>query len=223
MNNSAVTQNFYEEHDTFRKADLKPVTSNIIFKKLTEVAPDIWIIDRQLEPEICQQIIDLFEASNAKSPGVCGSGCVQEHIKKSTDLMIPGESPEWRKIDSKLFKSLKAAKEQIKAQLDKWVVFGDNLFDYDTGYQIQKTTPGGRYTWHVEAEGISSGERSLVFTWYLNHVEAGGHTGFARQGVSVQPRPGRLVLFSPYWTHIHAGLPVEKGVKYLITGWIHAR
>jgi hypothetical protein len=218
---SKGADDFYEG-SRFRKASLSPVSSKIAYKKLHEVAPSIWVKDNTISLDVCNEIIAKFEASTAKSAGVCGPGVVQEHIKTSVDLMIPNGSVEWRKIDQILFKSLNLAKKEIKKELDKWVRFNDTLFDYDTGYQIQKTTPGGRYVWHCEAEGKHQGDRSLVFTWYLNDVKKGGHTGFARQGVSVQPRPGRLVLFSPYWTHIHAGLPVEEGVKYLITGWIYS-
>jgi len=58
-------------------------------------------------------------------------------------------------------------------------------------------------------------------------VEAGGATAFPKAGVTVQPKSGRAVVFdnlredgSPEPDSLHAGLPVERGEKWLATLWI---
>jgi predicted 2-oxoglutarate/Fe(II)-dependent dioxygenase YbiX len=64
-------------------------------------------------------------------------------------------------------------------------------------------------------------QRQLVAVWYLNDVQGpGGETEFAHQEVKVTPKEGRLVLFPPFWTHLHRGATVERGVKYIATTWI---
>jgi prolyl 4-hydroxylase len=64
---------------------------------------------------------------------------------------------------------------------------------------------------------------------YLNPVEAGGTTAFPRLEIAVSPRPGMLLVWNNAdehgvpnpWT-LHAGTPVERGVKYVITKWYRA-
>jgi prolyl 4-hydroxylase len=74
------------------------------------------------------------------------------------------------------------------------------------------------------------GQRSWTAMIYLNDVESGGHTEFARIGVSIPPQRGALLL----WNNArddgllnddtqHAGLPVISGVKYIITKWYRTR
>ena len=65
---------------------------------------------------------------------------------------------------------------------------------------------------------------------FLNDVEAGGSTHFPYVGVQIKPRARTLML----WNNLdaaglanaytrHAGLPVEAGVKYVITKWFRER
>jgi hypothetical protein len=43
---------------------------------------------------------------------------------------------------------------------------------------------------------------------------------FPLQGVSIRPAQGKLILFPPFWTHVHRGVTLETGVKYIATTWI---
>ena len=61
---------------------------------------------------------------------------------------------------------------------------------------------------------------------YLNAVEEGGETAFPRLGVSIAPRPGMLLIWNnadedgvPNPHVLHAGTPVTRGTKYIITKW----
>lgn len=189
---------------------------------MTQVAPDIWVIDNTLSPEVCSSIIERFETDQTKRPGSVGDGDVNQTVKDSLDLSINKKDPEWTKDDTALHDSLHTSMGEIVRELTWYTGHQPQHFNFDTGHQIQKTVPGGKYVWHVETDGTSRKDRTLVYAWYLNEGFEGGCTGFARQGVKVEPKIGRLVLFSPYWTHVHAGLPLLSGEKYLITGWIHA-
>jgi len=102
---------------------------------------------------------------------------------------------------------------------------------YLPGQQFQAHTdwfPGGTPYWEQEKE--RGGQRSVTAMAFLNAVEEGGHTEFPRLGISIEPRPGALLIWNNAdpdgvpnpWT-IHAGRPVVKGVKYVITKWYRAR
>jgi len=82
--------------------------------------------------------------------------------------------------------------------------------------------------WPTEAE--RGGQRSWTAMGYLNAVEAGGATEFPRVPVSVPPQPGALLVWNnmgrdgrPNPLTIHAGLPVERGIKYVVTKWYRVR
>ena len=74
------------------------------------------------------------------------------------------------------------------------------------------------------------GQRSWTAMVFLNAVEKGGATHFTQVGINITPRPGVLMLWNnalpdgaPNLDTIHAGTPVEEGVKYVITKWYRTR
>ncbi|MEO7917284.1 MAG: 2OG-Fe(II) oxygenase [Dokdonella sp.] len=70
------------------------------------------------------------------------------------------------------------------------------------------------------------GQRMTTAFCYLNDVESGGETDFPILKSRIAPKQGRVVLFdnvnsdgSPDQSTLHAGLPVERGEKWLATMW----
>jgi len=120
----------------------------------------------------------------------------------------------------------------------------DDLLGIDPTYgetiQTQRYLPGQQFQAHTdwfpantpywEQEKERGGQRSVTAMAFLNPVEEGGQTEFPRLRVSITPRPGTLLIWNNAdpngvpnpWT-IHAGRPVVKGVKYIITKWYRAR
>lgn len=75
-----------------------------------------------------------------------------------------------------------------------------------------------------------AGNRMRTLCVYLNNVEAGGETEFPAAKLTIQPQPGRAIVFDnldasgrPIAESIHAGLPVRSGEKWLATLWIRER
>jgi prolyl 4-hydroxylase len=61
---------------------------------------------------------------------------------------------------------------------------------------------------------------------YLNDVEEGGATWFPQAGVRFRPRRGLLLIWNNMALDgkanpatLHEGMPVETGVKYIVTKW----
>lgn len=82
--------------------------------------------------------------------------------------------------------------------------------------------------WKVEAK--RGGQRCITAMIYLNDVEEGGQTEFPNIGVSIPPQRGALIVWnnaapdgSLNQNTIHAGTPVIRGVKYIITKWYRVR
>ncbi|MEA3001709.1 MAG: prolyl 4-hydroxylase [Sphingomonadales bacterium] len=74
------------------------------------------------------------------------------------------------------------------------------------------------------------GQRTWTAMIFLNEPEGGGQTAFPKANVRVTPRSGNLLAWNnldeygePNMYSLHTGLPVEGGVKYVITKWYRER
>ena len=111
---------------------------------------------------------------------------------------------------------------------------------YGETIQGQRYLPGQQFQAHTdwfpvdtpywEQERVRGGQRSFTAMAFLNPVEDGGTTDFPSVGLRIEPRPGALLIWNNAdpdgvpnpWT-IHAGMPVIRGVKYIITKWYRTR
>jgi prolyl 4-hydroxylase len=106
--------------------------------------------------------------------------------------------------------------------------------------QGQRYQPGQEYRDHCDwfdtnatywkKEVHRGGQRSWTAMVYLNAVEAGGATEFRNLGISFDPQPGVLLLWNNATPEgvvnpamLHAALPVESGIKYVVTKWFRTR
>ena len=87
--------------------------------------------------------------------------------------------------------------------------------------KIQRYDAGKYYKgWHCEQNGFKHIiNRHLVYLTYLNDIEEGGGTEFLYQKIQIKPEKGLTLIWPAEWTHMHQGMPCEKEVKYIVTGW----
>ena len=93
---------------------------------------------------------------------------------------------------------------------------------------ILRYQPGQQYRPHHDAHGAAAGTlRHWTALIWLNDDYQGGETDFPDIGVRVKGGVGDLLLFrnvtdagAPDRRMIHAGLPVESGVKWMASRWI---
>ena len=178
----------------------------------------VYEVEHALPAAACSDMIERFERNVAQQySGRIGTGQLHEDsVKRSTDLRISGRS-DWHEVDQGLFLSLRTALDQL-ARLHPF--FAANSFR-DMGYNMQRTEAGEFYHWHVDGGPGEFSQRQLVAIWYLNDVPGpGGETEFLHQKLKVTPRAGNLVLFPPFWTHVHRGVSLQQGVKYIATTWV---
>ncbi len=112
--------------------------------------------------------------------------------------------------------------------------------DFGETVQGQRYAPGqefmAHYDWfftrsdYWQSEKDRGGQRSWTAMVFLGEVEEGGNTDFTRIGISIPPQRGLLLLWnntlpdgSPNVETLHAGTPVVRGVKYIITKWYRTR
>lgn len=107
-------------------------------------------------------------------------------------------------------------------------------------FQGQRYLPGQEFRAHCDwfdttapywsGERTRGGQRSWTAMAYLNTVEDGGITEFPKLGIRIPPQRGALIIWnnalpdgSPNHDTLHAALPVEKGVKHVVTKWFRTR
>ncbi|GJL82295.1 MAG: hypothetical protein DHS20C01_19290 [marine bacterium B5-7] len=188
--------------------------------QLEEVKPGSFIYRRRqaLENNFCDDVVARFEhAVDEQYPGRIGQD-QQSHadIKKTVDLRVSGK-PQWADVDSTLFESLRNSLSEVCAVHP---FFSSNSFK-DHGYNLQRYRAGEYYRWHVDAGPGPFSQRQLVAIWYLNNVDGpGGETEFAFQDIKIKPTAGDLLLFPPFWTHVHRSIELQAGSKYIATTWV---
>ena len=106
---------------------------------------------------------------------------------------------------------------------------------------IIKYLPGEEYKAHydyfvnsphedqLDEKYEKSGDRIFSVIFYLNDAYLGGTTDFPKINLKVHPKPGRALVFrnyvdgKPNALSLHAGRPVEEGVKYIVTKWVREK
>lgn len=187
----------------------------------------IFQVHNSLSKSFCDHLINKFEQDDNKGPGVVASGGSFTEgnissIKKSTDLYLT--RPTWTDEIQLLTSSLdKGIVQYHDTYLKDYNV---DYFQHTTyiGFQIQRTNPGEYYKWHHDFASIDPkyGNRLITYIWYLNDITSGGQTEFY-DGTKIVPETGKLLLFPATWTYLHQGLPPEKEIKYIVTGWFYVR
>jgi prolyl 4-hydroxylase len=120
----------------------------------------------------------------------------------------------------------------------------DDLLGIDPRFgetiQGQRYLPGQQFQAHTDwfpvntaywaQERDRGGQRAFTAMAYLNTVEEGGTTDFPSLKLRIDPNPGALLMWNNAdadgvpnpWT-LHAGMPVVRGVKYIITKWYRTK
>lgn len=190
----------------------------------------IWTKYNSLDSGFCKHVIDKFEKDDNKKDGVTGSGVVNKSVKSSIDLNISGY-PHWKEENDEFQKNLREGMREYREYVQQINPQFSPITTKirDSGFQIQRTDPGGGYTWHSdfhffnETNGnlVSSNIRTLTYIFYLNTVPDfdGGYTEFV-DGTKIVSDQAKLLIFPSTWTYVHRGFPPNK-TKYIATGWIY--
>jgi hypothetical protein len=127
--------------------------------------------------------------------------------------------------------ALRLVQQRMAAAAGMELLHGEPLtiLRYEVGQEYQPhrdyAPPGS-----IERDHPQAGNRARTICVYLNDVEAGGQTAFPLAGLSIEPAAGRAVIFDnlhadgrPDPDTLHAGVPVERGEKWLATLWLRQR
>lgn len=188
--------------------------------KLPHPELDIFVVRNFLSPRECTELIIRIDA-NRQPSGVLGDFPDQEFRTSESCNMNPHD-PGVQAIENKITQLMgidPAHGETIQGQryaVGQQFKPHHDYFHTSQPYWEQMKKVGGQRTW-----------TAMIF---LNEPEAGGATNFPNANVKVSPRAGNLLAWNnmnrlgePNNFSLHQGMPVEAGVKYIITKWYRER
>lgn len=179
---------------------------------------EIFTIPNFLTPEECDYIVALTEGKSTRS-SVAGSGnqaTTYDTGRTSSTAVLLDTDPVIATVNKRMYEELGIAGE------------------YSEPTQGQIYEVGQEFRHHQDAFGpsaypnhcLSSGQRTWTFMIYLNDVEQGGETDFPEIQERISPMKGVAVVWknsdgtgTENPAALHAGMPVLKGRKVIITKW----
>jgi prolyl 4-hydroxylase len=181
---------------------------------------DIFIVREFLDRGDCETLIAAIDAHRV--PSKLLSPTADPEFRTSESCNLDPKDPFVRKIEARIAGLLgidRANGETIQGQRyapgQRFKLHHD-FFERDQPYWEEMNRTGGQRTW-----------TAMIF---LNAPEAGGETAFPKANIKVTPRTGNMLVWNnlniigePNYFSLHEGLPVNEGVKYIITKWHRER
>ena len=175
--------------------------------------------DNQLTKEECNELIQQFESS----PQVCGKSyyknehVINHFVKKDLELINCKLSNDTF-ISNKVIETLVPCIRQYNLKYESLECIPQWTLDDVYTFQKYVDDSDGFKLWHTEhGNQDNTSRRVLVWMIYLNDAKSG--TDFYHYG-RINAKRGRVVIWPSSFTHVHRSQLPNKGIKYLITGWI---
>ena len=191
------------------------------------VNPLVATVDNFLTPQECTDLIALTEGRmrRARVSSTQGTGEVSD-VRTNSDCSLDlKEFPQILPVLMKQGVLLRMPLTHAEPLIVLHYLGGEEFKPHYDGYMLEGDA---EILAKYEAKG---GQRLFTTMVYLNEVEAGGQTEFDHLGVTVEPAPGRLVIWGNTMAGTremaslsrHAGVPVQAGEKWAAVTWWHER
>ncbi|HEY6816385.1 MAG TPA: 2OG-Fe(II) oxygenase [Croceibacterium sp.] len=198
----------------------KRLAANRAVHTIAHGGAELWAVSGFFDPVECGRLIALIDATARPSVAYALGG--DEDVRTSFSGDLDPNDPFVRGLDRRIGSLLG--------------------LPYDTGEVLegQRYTAGQQFKEHIDwfppdspgwqREKARGGQRAFTAMAYLNTVEAGGETDFPKLDLAIAPRQGTLLVWNNADPHgvpspltSHAGNPVVRGAKYVVTKWFRAR
>ena len=180
----------------------------------------IKIYDDAIEPELCDEIIRLFEENPEKQfDGMIGGsgGRVDTKKKICKELILT------RDISCSIVEKLQQTLRKYYIEYVETISYLHNLNLVDEPWRIKKYNQReGFFNWHVD-NMPNAKSRLLSVIFYLNDVEEGGQTLFEldQKIKDIKPVKGRLIIFPSLFCYKHKGSVPFSNDKYVIASFLN--
>ena len=201
-----------------------------------------WVKDRLKRTpnafQIPAQGLDIFVVRDFLSKAECDQ--VIEKIDQDrvpSGLLAPSADPEFRTSESCNLRLTDRINQLVESKINALTGIPPTQGETIQGQRYalgQQFKPHHDFFYTTEPywpeQQKSGGQRTWTGMVFLNEPESGGQTYFPKANVRVTPRTGNLLLWNnldefgePNTYSLHTGMPVEAGVKYVITKWYRER
>ncbi len=172
------------------------------------------IYDNILTKKECEILISQFE----KSPQIDGvtSALQPEHSAKKCKEIDGCDLSKTTIVSNIIRPRLISIIDRYKDKYKSLSYLGPWKYCDQYNFQKYETEDDGFKLWHTEAGVVDNSHRVLAWMFYLNNAKSG--TEFYNYP-TVRAKMGRGVIWPAGFTHVHRGAP-NKGLKYIVTGWI---
>lgn len=184
----------------------------------------IRVVDNALTPELCSQIVELFELDSQRHH-VEGDRYVELDIFKKSVNSIRW-SPKNALLDrwKELTDQIVPVVNQLTADYRlRWDARGLLPNDYAMeGIRVKCYRPNvHEFRMHVDQANRDSACRFIACLFYLNDNSAG--TEYPDLDLTIEAKAGRLVMFPPNWQYPHRGIMPKENTKYIMSTYLHYR
>jgi len=187
-----------------------------------ELSRFIKTYDGAVPEEVCKHAVKLFNEQDDKEDWD-RDGCPQFTQFNITEFLDKKEDQEnrgdWDIIQYALIQSAHEYVKQYMDENDCRKFFPDRSSLEQFRMKKYRKGTDDRFEKHVDVADHMSAKRFLCMFWYLNDVEEGGETAF--DGLSIQPKRGRLLIFPPLWVFPHEAKPTISDDKYIVGSYSH--
>jgi hypothetical protein len=176
----------------------------------------IEVYDNVLDLKTCKSLIGAFE-SNTENHEIIDADKKPSFTQFNLTQNL-GDTPELKNLHDHIIMKTFEYKKNYYDHVDERVFPESHNFEY---YRIKKYRNNGEdlFDTHVDIKDHESSRRFLSFLFYLNTVKTGGETIF--EGMTINPKAGRLVIFPPMWMFPHKGCCPISNDKYILTTYLH--
>jgi len=185
----------------------------------------VLVVDSFISLGLCDQILEDLDCSYWHSSSVIQrrSGRlhteIREHFRASVTAQQRWFGPKLLGIIKRMEQQLSVLLQCDPRRLESW--------------QATRYEKGGHFDYHVDGgqwKRSAGGDRRRTFLIYLDAPRQGGETHFRALGITVAPKPGRLVAWENLLptgecdhAMIHGGLEVRNGTKTTLVTWERER
>lgn len=181
---------------------------------------EMFVIRGFFSADECARLIELIEAD--LTPSTILSDAPDPAFRTSHSCNLPPAHPLVLEVDRRIADTLGVPPSHSETVQGQRYTVGQEFKPHNDYFHA-----GQYYTQGVAEEG---GQRTWTAMAFLNEPEAGGATNFPEARVKIAPKAGNLVIWNnldalglPNPATLHQGMPVEAGVKYVITKWFRER
>ena len=177
-----------------------------------ELGLGIW--QYEFPEDMAKSIVDMVEQSDTlfwEKSGVGQNNDPEQNIRTSKGINFNATLPFWAEEVQKIY---------VEAVNDYRNNFLTLDITQDEGFNMLRYEKTNKYDFHCDAHFTTY--RVLSGLIYLNPSDyQGGETFFKHFNISVKPEKPSIVLFPSNYIYLHAAMPVEEGVKYILVTWMN--